>query len=546
MFADLISSLQMRRSEVKQLIKVQEQTAIAQVIELQLQLVEEITKLKENDAELEQLAHVDDFIYLMQIFQSLSTSCDSPELTPGPLRSLSDVTDCVSELRDKIELVLKEIWPRITATVSYVDFSLPPAPNTREEFLCYYLPLTLDDTSNLPISLPDGQQLPDQAVLDHQSSSSIQVIKMDQNNFFSGNSTPSTLTVGNETIVDSQAGTKMGAFILSLVFLLGFPGNLFVIWSILARARKQSVTTLLILNLAIADGSLMALTPFFIAYLLQKNWIFGNVMCKLLFYLCLCNMYASIHIIMLMSIYRLVAVLLPQRVGVISRPRTVRRMLVVLWVLVMVASVTAAIFREVRPKGPLIICQAFHDLWSYVVVHYMLELVLGFLIPYVVIIVSYVCILRRIRQTKFQRRIRSEKLILAIVLTFCLFWLPYHVINMVQVAWAFCPDDSSKKILLEKIWQRSRAVTSSIAFISSCANPVLYFFAGKSYIRREGLAFMARLFEGTGMDSSRKSRQNSQNSREKDKDADAITLKDKDQDSVTNSSSTVKPLKGGK
>lgn len=80
---------------------------------------------------------------------------------------------------------------------------------------------------------------------------------------------------------------------------------------------------------------------------------------------------------------------------------------------------------------------------------------------------------------------------------------------------------------LYNIWQSSRAVTSSIAFMSSCANPVLYFFAGKSYIRREGLAFMARLFEGTGLDSSnRKSRQNSQNSREKDKDVDNVMLKE--------------------
>lgn len=80
---------------------------------------------------------------------------------------------------------------------------------------------------------------------------------------------------------------------------------------------------------------------------------------------------------------------------------------------------------------------------------------------------------------------------------------------------------------LGKIWQSSRAVTSSIAFMSSCANPVLYFFAGKSYIRREGLAFMARLFEGTGLDSAnRKSRQNSQNSREKDKDVDNVMLKE--------------------
>ena len=68
-----------------------------------------------------------------------------------------------------------------------------------------------------------------------------------------------------------------------------------------------------------------------------------------------------------------------------------------------------------------------------VVLQYTLELVLGFIVPYPVIVCSYVCILRRIRQTKFRRRVRSEKLILAIVVTFCIFWLPYHVVNLVQV-----------------------------------------------------------------------------------------------------------------
>lgn len=102
---------------------------------------------------------------------------------------------------------------------------------------------------------------------------------------------------------------------------------------------------------------------------------------------------------------------------------------------------------------------------------------------------------------------------------------------------------------LGNIWLGSRAITSTIAFISSCANPVLYFFAGKSYIRREGLAFMARLFEGTAFDSARKSRQNSQNnSRDKDKDADVVQLNDinlEDLDSVTNSNSNVKQVING-
>ncbi|KAM6960125.1 leukotriene B4 receptor 1-like [Tautogolabrus adspersus] len=355
-------------------------------------------------------------------------------------------------------------------------------------------------------------------------------------------------SAGNETIVDNQTATALGALILSIVFLLGLPGNLFIIWSILARARKQSITTLLILNLAIADCSLMALTPFFIVYLVMKNWVFGNVMCKVLFYLCLANMYASILLITLMSLYRLVAILWPQHIGSFSNRKTVLLVIGVVWVLVIVASIPAMIFREVKIKGVTIsVCDSFHSEDRHVVFQYMLELVMGFLIPYPVIVVSYICILRRIRKTKFGRRIRSEKLILAIVLTFCLFWLPYHIINMVQVTWALCPKGHVKDIL-NKIWTRSRAVTSAIAFISSCANPVLYFFAGKSYIQREGFAFMARLFEGTALDSaSRKSRQNSQNcSRDKDKDAEAVMLKDKEADSVTNSSSNVKPVKNGK
>lgn len=166
----------------------------------------------------------------------------------------------------------------------------------------------------------------------------------------------------DESIVSTPASTVTGTLILSIVFLLGFPGNLFVIWTILARARKQSVTTLLILNLALADGSLMALTPFFIAYLAFMNWKMGTVMCKVLFYLCLANMYASIYLIMLMSIYRLVSIVWPQRISVITGKRTITRVLAVMWLFVMVASIPALIYRDARRnKENRTVCDSFHD-----------------------------------------------------------------------------------------------------------------------------------------------------------------------------------------
>ncbi|MFT7815270.1 leukotriene B4 receptor 1-like [Arapaima gigas] len=331
----------------------------------------------------------------------------------------------------------------------------------------------------------------------------------------------------DRTVCDNAA-TIIGALILALVFLLGCPGNLFVIWSILARARKRSITTLLILHLACADGFIMALTPFFVIYLARKSWIFGCVMCKGLFYLCCANMYASILLIMLMSIHRLVAVVWPHRVGTLAGRKTVLRLLAGIWLLVLMLSCPTLVFREEivdNSTGNLrVLCTANnYTTEKLVVIHYTIETLVGFVLPYGVIVSSYVCILRRIRQTRFRRRIRSEKLILAIVVTFGLFWLPYHIINIVQVHWLPLTENSFCR--LDNIWHSSRTVTSTLAFISSCINPVLYSFAGKAYIRQAGLAFMARMFEGTDSNT-RKGRQVSPDSRPKEEEA--VDLNDKE------------------
>ncbi|XP_011484464.2 leukotriene B4 receptor 1 [Oryzias latipes] len=307
----------------------------------------------------------------------------------------------------------------------------------------------------------------------------------------------------DDSAVNNNFSTTVGALILSLVFLLGVPGNFFIVWSILARIKRRSVTTLLILNLAFADGFIMVLTIFFIIYLAKKKWIFGVAMCKGLFYLCNTNMYASIFLITLMSVHRMVAVLFPQKLSYLVTRKIVRRVIGGMWMLVMVIAIPSLVFRNVievsddETNQKKLVCESNHTQARHVRFQYSLETVSGFILPYAVIITCYVLILKRLRQTKFRRHVRSEKLILAIVVMFGLFWLPYHVINMVEVAAAWYPEDSSTRELLELVHSSCRAVTSALAFISSCANPVLYTFAGKSYIKKNGFAFMAKLFEGT-------------------------------------------------
>ncbi|XP_074555198.1 tripartite motif-containing protein 16-like [Halichoeres trimaculatus] len=150
-FGDLTLFLKQNCTLVKQLIQDQEEVAVAQAEELQLQLEEEITKLKQRDTELERISHVDDHIHFIQTFQSLSASCESPHLADGlvvrPKHTFRKVTDAMMELKDDIESLLKQRLSRITSTVSTVNVLKQPEPKTRGKFLRYSCPLKLDQTA---------------------------------------------------------------------------------------------------------------------------------------------------------------------------------------------------------------------------------------------------------------------------------------------------------------------------------------------------------------------------------------------------------------
>lgn len=144
-----------------------------------------------------------------------------------------------------------------------------------------------------------------------------------------------------------SASAQAGIAILSLAFLLGFPGNLFVVWSVLCRVKKRSVTCLLVLNLAAADAFVLLSAPFFLRYLAGgRGWEFGLAACKLVHYLSNVNMYVSIYLICLMSMDRWLAVTRP---FLSQRMRTKRSLLVLLlgiWILAFILSLPMPFYRR--------------------------------------------------------------------------------------------------------------------------------------------------------------------------------------------------------
>ncbi|XP_030635241.1 leukotriene B4 receptor 1 [Chanos chanos] len=295
---------------------------------------------------------------------------------------------------------------------------------------------------------------------------------------------------------------QIGIAILVLAFVFGFPGNLFVVWSVVCRVKHRSVTCLLVLNLAVADALVLLSAPLFLRFLAGgRGWEFGGAMCKTVHYLCCVNMYASIYLICLMSADRWLATTRPFLSQRLRTKRTIRTAMLGIWILAFLFSLPMPFYRSnlqpfLHKNVSVSICMPYH--WKSVkheVFQYVMETALGFALPFTFIVFCYTSVILRLRSAMFQRRGRGSCLILLIIVAFALFWLPYHLINVIQVIGL--AGGSPSALSAAKV---ARPNVTAFAFMSSSVNPVLYVFAGSSHIRRAGLGFMAKLFEGTNSD----------------------------------------------
>ncbi|XP_032406596.1 tripartite motif-containing protein 16-like isoform X3 [Xiphophorus hellerii] len=162
-FTQLIRLLQERSSEVKQQIRSQQETQVSRVKDVQEKLEQEITELKRKDAELEQLSHTQDnnqFLLKYPSLPELSESTHSSSINIRPLRHFEDVTAAVSELRDKLQDILRDKWTNNSLMVTEVDVLLSgPEPKSRAGFLKYSCQITLDpNTANTRLGLSEGNR----------------------------------------------------------------------------------------------------------------------------------------------------------------------------------------------------------------------------------------------------------------------------------------------------------------------------------------------------------------------------------------------------
>ncbi|XP_011490395.1 tripartite motif-containing protein 16 [Oryzias latipes] len=161
-FTKMIRLLHKRRRDVEQQIRSQQQTEVRRVKGLQEELEQDMAELKRRDAELKQLWLTEDHSHFLLNYPSLpplSESTPSASIHVRPLTCFEDVTAAVSELRDKLQDILREEWTNISLTVSDLDVLLSE-PKSRADFLRYSCQLTLDpNTAHRQLSLSENRKV---------------------------------------------------------------------------------------------------------------------------------------------------------------------------------------------------------------------------------------------------------------------------------------------------------------------------------------------------------------------------------------------------
>ncbi|XP_070825706.1 C5a anaphylatoxin chemotactic receptor 1 [Chaetodon trifascialis] len=262
-----------------------------------------------------------------------------------------------------------------------------------------------------------------------------------------------------------------------LVVLLGVPGNALVLW-VTGFCMPRSVTSIWFLNLALADLLCCLSLPLLMVPLAHDDhWHFGPLACTLvkgLFYLV---MYCSVLQLVLISVDRWMLVSRPVWCQNNRRYRLAACSCVAVWCLALLGSTPQFIYtREIKAGEVKRECLTVHTLLSaWLITSY--RFLVGFLIPFLVIVACHLEVYRKAKSGLSSSRTRSTRtlrVIVAVVLSFFLCWLPLHIVDFLILV---TPRNSphSPTIYLAHV------LALCLAYFNSCLNPLLYVCLGRGF-----------------------------------------------------------------
>ncbi|XP_010896453.1 type-1 angiotensin II receptor [Esox lucius] len=294
----------------------------------------------------------------------------------------------------------------------------------------------------------------------------------------------------------SKAGRHSFIFILipavyGCNFVVGVIGNSMVVAVIYRYMKLKTVANVFVLNLAVSDLTFLATLPMWATFTASGyQWPFGGFLCKAAAGLVMFNLYSSIFFLTALSIDRYLAIVHPMRSRQCRTVLYARITCVLVWLAALLLSVPTALTRDTMliTNHNITTCGILHpeDSRPLLLTISLMKTILGFLVPFLIIITCYFLIGRAlVGAQSFQKNESSRsrddevlRMLAAAVLAFFLCWMPHQVFHFIELLGML---KIVKNCDIVDVIDTAMPFTICIAFLNSCVNPILYGFVGQNF-----------------------------------------------------------------
>lgn len=273
--------------------------------------------------------------------------------------------------------------------------------------------------------------------------------------------------------------------------LLGLLFNSFVLGVYLFHKDRLTVADIYLSNLALADFFLLCGLPFWAMNILNDfNWPYGDTLCKMVNSIIIINFYTSSYTLVMISVDRYLALVKTMKARWLRRTLYAKVTCFILWILGLLLSTPTMVHRKVKLIEELetiaCILDYSHDS-SWKLVHQILMNLVGFVVPFLIIVFSSGNIIKALAQRRESvgfHDINNKKtivLVYAVMILFLLCWGPFQV-------FIFLNTLCDVQALDEELWFHTLNIGSQISvylgFLNSALNPLLYVFSGQYFQRK--------------------------------------------------------------
>ncbi|XP_048381688.1 relaxin-3 receptor 1-like [Stegostoma tigrinum] len=271
------------------------------------------------------------------------------------------------------------------------------------------------------------------------------------------------------------------ALIYSVTCAVGILGNLLALYLIRGLSRQsQSTINLFVFNLALTDFHFVLVLPFWaVEIVLDHIWPFGLVMCKLVLFVTVLNMYASVFFLTAMSVSRYCSMVQTLRPGRTSfQPCMAKWISLAIWLTAIAATLPLTIYSQtVSIYGNELCIQKFPDGQYFLAFQHIQKITLAFIIPLAIITSCYLLLIKFLHHHKLsginvRRQSKVTKSVILLVMSFLLCWLPNHMITCWGVLVKLELVHWSRAYYIAHIY--IHPLTICLANTNSCLNPIIY------------------------------------------------------------------------